>query len=202
MKASRAESSDQNGPSLSTRLDRLVSIQNSAYERAGSNFRIELERPATGPEIERIEAQVGQRLPDELRTLYSWHDGCSVFLVPGVLYRGSGWSSDAFASICNFRLPALSNAGGERPPGKMLPVFDMDKPLLAVALTPESADSKAPLFYLDFEMDQLTMIARSTGAFIGRLLQELESANFDVTRHGLRWTRDPLALSRSMTPIE
>jgi hypothetical protein len=188
--------------SLPARLDRVVSIQNSAYERAGSPIQIVLNPGALDAEIERLEKRLGRRLPDETRTLYSWHDGCSVFLVPGLLYRGSEWSIGVFSSISNVRLRALSNAVGIRPEGKMFPVFDMDKVLLTVELTPSSSEGPTPLYCLDFELDQLTMIARSIDAYVALLLRALESRNFEVTRHGLRWTRDPIGLSRTMTPIE
>lgn len=124
-----------------------------------------------------------------------------MFLVPGLLYRGSEWSNGVSESINNVRLPPLSNAGIKGPQGRMFPVFDMDRVLLAVALTTGSAGDQTPLYYLDFEMDQLTMIARSIGAYIGRLLRALEAGDFEVTRHGLQWTRDPIEVSSSMTPI-
>jgi len=77
----------------------------------------------------------------------------------------------------------------------------MDRVLLAVALSPGSADDHSPLLYVDFEMDQLTMVAHSVGAYVGRLLQALEAGDFEVTRHGLRWTHDPVEISPEMTPL-
>lgn len=187
--------------SLRARLDRVVSIQNSAYARAGSPLQIALKPAALDSDIQRLEGQLGGQLPDEVRTLFSWHDGCSVFLVPGVLYRGSEWSSEAFASISKMRLPALSNADGTGQPATLLPVFDIDRVLLTVALTTEPAGDQTPLFYLDFEMDQLTVIARSIGAYVLRLLRALEAGDFEVTPHGLRWAHDPIEISPEMTPI-
>ena len=185
---------------LRAQLDRVIAIQNSAYDRARSSIQIALKPAALDRDLRRLDERLGRQLPDEVRTLFSWHDGCSVFLVPGVLYRGSEWSIETFESISNIRLPALSNAVGTGQPGTLLPLFDMDRVLLTVALPPEPA-GETPLFYLDFEMDQLTMIARSVGAYVLRLLRALEAGNFEVTHHGLRWAHDPTEISPEMTPF-
>jgi len=110
--------------SLRARLDRVVSIQNSAYDRAASPIRIALKPAVPESDIQRLEEELGRQLPGEVRTLFSWHDGCSVHLVPTVHYRGSEWSSGGFSSISKVRLPPLSNAGRKRPLGKLFPVFD------------------------------------------------------------------------------
>lgn len=188
-------------PPFSEQLDRLVSIQNSAYESAGSTTRIELNPPASDSDIARAEVRIGRQLPEEVRMLYRWHDGCAVWLVPSLGFRGLGASSQAFSIIQGLELPELSNSEVTFESGSLFPVFDMDKPSLAVIATRGARERESGLYVLDFEMGQLTMIARSMRAYIAHLLSELEAGNFVVTVHGLKWKRDPFRLSRTMTPI-
>lgn len=188
-------------PLLSEQLDRLISIQNSAYESAGSTTRIQLNPPASDSDIARAEALIGRQLPEEVRTLYRWHDGCAIWLVPSVGFRGLGASSQAFSIIQPLELPELSNGEVTFESGSLFPVFDMDKPSLAVIAARGSRQRESALYVLDFEMGQLTMVARSMSAYIAHLYSELEAGNFVVTVHGLKWKRDPIRFSRTMTPI-
>ena len=133
--------------------------------------------------------------------MYLWHDGCAPRLVPDIGYRGLSRAVQEFSIIRDLELPQLSNAEGKLEPGSLFPVLDMDKIALAVVTTRESRERESPLFFLDFEMAQLTLPAHSVSAFIAHLLRALEACNFEVTRHGLTWSPDPLRLSPTMTPI-
>jgi cell wall assembly regulator SMI1 len=144
---------------------------------------------------------MGRQLPEEVRNLYLWHDGCAIWMVPDLGFRGLKSSLQAFSMIQNLDLPELSNAEVTFERGSLFPVFDMDKPAFAVRTTRGSRERQSPLYLLDFEMSQLTMVARSVTAFIAHLVRELEASNFLVTEHGLTWRHDPLMVSRTMTPI-
>lgn len=130
-----------------------------------------------------------------------WHDGCIVWLVPHLSFRGLQRSHAGYQRLRDAELPGVSNDSQKIPRGALFPVFDMDRAAIA-ALTFESpGQPTSPLYLLDFEMDQLTMVAHSMGAFINHLVRELETGNFEITEHGLMWKRDPLRFSRSMTPL-
>jgi hypothetical protein len=188
------------GSGLSSVLDRLVSIQNSAYTSASASIHIDLKSPATDEDLDRVEARTGRYFADEVRELYRWHDGCAVFLVPDISFRGLRRSLDRYLMVGDFQLPQPSNFTDRIEPIELFPVLDRDRVALPVMTTSKSRQPTSPLFLLDFEMDQLTMVARSLTDFVEFLLHELERGNYEMTKYGLQWRRPP-PFSRDMTPI-
>ncbi len=189
------------GGAPSEQLDRIASIQNAASESAGSSFRVDLKPPATARDIDRIESRLGSLLPTDVRDLFAAHDGCAIWIAPGVGFAGLERSLHMHSTIRDLPLPRLSNGNRAIDANTFFPILDMDKVLLAVATSRGPRELSSPLYLVDYEMDQLTIVARSVGDFISYLLNELDEGNFEVAKNGPAWKQDPLRFSRTMTPI-
>ena len=192
---------------LSDRLDQMVELYVAPWRDAGHSEPypyLTLGDPATDAELDELERAIGRLLPAEARDVYKWHNGCTVWLVPDIGF----YNMQVARSIYDITkkqefLPPLSNATEQLEASELFAIFNVDKPSLCVRTTVDERIAASPVYFLDFEMDQFTMAAKSISDLVAQFIREFEAGHAELTEHGIMWTNGPGAFSffdRSMVP--
>ena len=187
---------------MKERLDRLAYLYQAAYRQGDPTWHAQLRPGVSDAELNRTEEQLGRLLPEEARTLYSWHDGANTALAPYLDFNPLAIAAEMAASITRFPLPAVTNEPSVIKSGSLLPVFKIDRVLFNVLTTARTGQrtKTSGVYVLDFERNQLTKIARSLLDFVDHLAAELEAGNAQYTEHGVMWKQDPYRFDPAMKP--
>jgi len=187
---------------LAAKLDRMMEALSLLPGGAGDSAVLvgELRQPVAEAELDAAEAAIGRLLSGETRDLYRWHDGSIYFAA--IDYD----RLDRRVSLCqrmvSFTFPPLSNASGSIERGELFPVLNIDALLICVRTTLVSRVATSTVVVLDSELDQLTVVASSLGAFFDRLTQELSNGNAAPSEQGITWQDGTfLTFPPTMTPF-
>jgi hypothetical protein len=192
--------------SLSERLDQMVKLYVAPWRDAGHSEPypyFTLGNPATDAELDELERAIGRLLPTEARDVYKWHNGCIVWLVPGIGFRNMRLARSIYDITKKQEfVPPLSNGAELLEASELFEIFNVDKPSLCVRTTVDERIPASPVYFLDPEMDQFTMVAKSISDLVDRFIRELEAGHVQLTEHGIMWTSEAGAFSffRSMAP--
>jgi hypothetical protein len=160
--------------------------------------------PATDNELDEPERAIGRLLPVEARDVYKWHNGTIVWLVPDIGFKNIRLAGSIYDITKKQKsLPPLSNGAEQLDARELFEIFDVDKPSLCVRTTVGERIPTSPVYFLDPEMDQFTMAAKSISDLVEHFIRELEAGHVELTEHGIMWTSEAGAFSffdRSMTP--
>ncbi len=174
--------------SLIDLMERMLSLYESAHEGSGVDAHVQRRQPLTEEDLKAFESRVRRLLPDEAHQLYRWHDGCVVYIAPLIGFLPFHVAAKSYDVLHRGKLPEVSNAPGWQPIGPIFPLLDVyDMPLCV----PTSADDHlkhAPLYYLDLENDQLTLLAWTVREFVEDVIIRLESGQTEHTEHGVFFT--------------
>lgn len=192
---------------LAERLDHMVRLYVAPWSKAGHSDPypyLTMGDPATDHDLDELERAIGRLLPAEARDVYKWHNGTIVWLGPDIGFKNVGLARSIYDITKKQKaLPPLSNGAHQLDARELFEIFDVDKPSLCVRTTVGERLTTSPVYFLDPEMDQLTMAARSISDLVEHFISELEAGHVELTKHGIRWTSEAGAFSffdRSMTP--
>jgi hypothetical protein len=158
-------------------------------------------RPAASTQtLDQIEAYLDRLLPEEARELYQWHDGCVPSLAPDLGFSSVEIAYQKILPVRGFGSLKITNAPGHIDLVTVFPVFDMDRVVFVVETASGQRPATSPLYILDLENGQLTLLSYTIRDFIDHLIEEFEAGHVRHTRHGVQWTREPFSLDPRATP--
>jgi hypothetical protein len=186
---------------LRNRLDRLVSLYETASRIGEPSWRLEKRPGVTSEGIEGTETRLGSLLPPEARELYSWHNGCVPWLAPDLGFKPIEVACARYLARRGQRLIPVTNDSAEISLHALFPILDIDKVTLNLPLISRGIGRLVPLFMLDLENNQATVVSRSVRGLIDHLIREFESGNVEYTAEGLTWKRSPYQFPVDMRPF-
>lgn len=178
--------------------ENLEKIENWLKEHASQIVDFSLHKPATEGEILDLENVIGNRLPDDFKEVYFWHNGLNDDKNIGSLFYGMDFLPiDRIISEYNYRTENypekihLQKTDKEIDPsdlnnlGWIKFAFDSSQTSLLLDLAPTSEGKSGQIIFIDDEYKVGILVANSTAELVENFKKDLEKKLYHLHKDAL-----------------